>query len=972
MSLNRRIVTAQIVMAFILLGGGLGLWSKYDTLQDNKRSLMPVLKGIRQDLNEIRHEENRWSESEKSFFYDSAVNLLDGMANINTNSLVSILYPSSWFDNVDSQIKHAMTLAYNKIILKSMLFGLQQKTDTLLAKIESYENAPALMSSSMVALERVPEFVELRQSLDEFKAIQTNGDLYNKLRSTHDLSALNEIIFYLFGVRLPPGFFQNAFFYHQSLKETDYVLFQPEVYREKAVPRIKKLFHRLHTKLFRESSLERQLQELAVQIDQLESGKSWSPETGLREFERTVALISQQQEFLANPDFAWIFRDKLALGIEFDKVMETVEKSGMLGKVLRVELEMSGEKAFQAFKKAVASKETSLTGPLLTRENEKLRAELSPGVFAVKTSFDKLLSQKFVNLGLQYKPLVTEITSGSRIVWDKKLLEEAASLSQLYEVFIRDGGRGLSPNLQKLMVRVARTRLEQSMLDLIAHAQNYKIMPKGAVFARLDADVGPDVLNFREALRQLGDIIDIFNQMDFIDSSWMLSSMLTSQASNMLKTVDRLLEDERLYEFKDGAFRWGNGVSQASLTAFEVRDIKELEYYLAIQRERIKHMARDYAEPLVRFLVDRTVIRGSGIEAMTAKWQRIFLELDRYEAQKAGNSLTILEKFILFDMDKITPINRCNDVTMKDMGDPSGDFFLQRLSRLRQMVYRQCAMRITNEALKEYTTVATYFNEKLAGRFPFAEVSDDPAFLEARPENIQEFFWILDNYVKTGKPLLEKAADFGLSGEKALDFVGKLEKVRNFFSPFLEKGKESNLPVYLLDVDFRVNRKVEVGANQIIDWNLDVGHQKYNLLDAKHFLRWTYGDPIVFSVRWAKDSPYQPIQYTTARAKVEDRTVLYQYTNRWSLISLLRNHESNPEDFERLVDPKPNTIKFVIGTVTEDKIARASRVPPEKTPETNQSKVFIRTTVLSPEKNDVKLMPEFPVKAPQLTVDPRS
>lgn len=971
MALNRRIITAQVIMVLIVLGGGLGLWSKYDTLQDNKRSLMPVLKGIRQDLNEIRHEENRWSESEKSFFYDSAVNLLEGMTNINTNSLVSLLYPSSWVDSVNDDIRQAMTLAYNKIILKSMLFGLQQKTEGLLARLESYEKAPLLASPNVAALEQIPEFIELRQSLDEFKAIQTHGDLYNKLRNSHELHSLSEVIFYLFGVRLPPGFFQNAFFYHKTLRETDYILFQPEVYRDKAVPRIKQLFHRFYTKLFHDSSLERQLQELVVQIEQLESGRSWSPETGLREFEKTAALISQQQELLANPEFAWLFRDKMSLGAEFDKILETVEKSGMLGRNLRVELEMTGEKSFQVFKKAIAAKETSLTGPIISRENEKLRTELSPGVFAVKTSFDKLLGQKFVNLGLPYKPLVTEIPSGSRIVWDKKLLEEAASLSQQYEMFIREGFKGLSPNLQKLMTRVARARLEQTMLDLIAHAQNYKIMPKGAVFARLDADIGPDVLNFREALKQLGDIIDIFNQMDFIDSSWQLSNMLTSQAANLLKTVDRLLEDEKLYEFKDGAFRWGNGVTQASLTAFEARDARELEYYLAIQRERIKHMARDYAEPLVRFLVDRTVIRGSGIEAITTKWQRIFLEIDRYEAQKAGNSPMILEKFILFDMDKMTPVNRCNDVTMKDMGDPSGDFFLQKLARLRQMAYKQCAMRITNEALKEYTAVATFFNEKLAGKFPFSEVSDDGAFLEAKPENVQEFFWLLDNYLKTGKPLLEKTTEFGLSGDKALEFVNKLEKVRGFFSPFLEKGKESNLPVYLLDVDFRVNRKVEVGANQIIDWNLDVGQQRYNLLDAKRSLRWSYGDPITFSVRWAKDSPYQPIQYTTARARVEDRSVLYQYTNRWSLISLLRNHESNPEDFERLIDPKPNTIKFVIGTVAEDKISKISRVPPEKTPEINQSKVFVRVTVMTPEKSDVKVLPEFPAKAPPLAMDLR-
>ena len=55
-------------------------------------------------------------------------------------------------------------------------------------------------------------------------------------------------------------------------------------------------------------------------------------------------------------------------------------------------------------------------------------------------------------------------------------------------------------------------------------------------------------------------------------------------------------------------------------------------------------------------------------------------------------------------------------------------------------------------------------------------------------------------------------------------------------------------------IQFRVNREDEIGANQIIDWKLDVG-KKFAYLSDDLNGRWVFSDPVRLTLRWANDSP---------------------------------------------------------------------------------------------------------------------
>lgn len=76
---------------------------------------------------------------EELAFNKMAVDLLNGMTNINTSSLTNVFIPWSWFSDLDSDIRQSMVIAYDKIILKSLYFKLEDKIKETLQGVEDQD-----------------------------------------------------------------------------------------------------------------------------------------------------------------------------------------------------------------------------------------------------------------------------------------------------------------------------------------------------------------------------------------------------------------------------------------------------------------------------------------------------------------------------------------------------------------------------------------------------------------------------------------------------------------------------------------------------------------------------------------------------------------------------------------------------------------------------------------------------------------
>jgi type VI secretion system protein ImpL len=185
------------------------------------------------------------------------------------------------------------------------------------------------------------------------------------------------------------------------------------------------------------------------------------------------------------------------------------------------------------------------------------------------------------------------------------------------------------------------------------------------------------------------------------------------------------------------------------------------------------------------------------------------------------------------------------------------------------------------------------------------------------------------------------------------------------FAPFLDAKATQQSPAFDFEVDFRVNKSQEQGGHRIIDWHLTIGEREFRHLDTERRGRWYHGDPIRFSLRWAKDAYRLPIeQQNQAAVEVQDATVTYTYTNSWSLISFLRRHAGSPGDYAYFFDPRPHTLIFRVATKPVGQ--EDDSLPTEA----HTTKVFVRLRILSSDHQEEMIVPDFPVSAPPLQQDP--
>ena len=972
LSRNRTVLAAQLLAVFIAIVGGLGLWRDYNRLSSSKQTLHPVLEDIADDLDVVKKIQTKQLAARENIskqFETYTINLLEEMAGINTSRLSSFFIPSSWFSSFHTDIIKAITESFEEIIMNSIYDGLEKKYREV-AVDNHYPNNPCLARkfegiSNNLHAEKTQEFLILNCYVSELDKLKKNIDLYNGLQNVEasSLDELGEVVQYVFNVKIPKDFYSNSGYYQKALAQVSREPMDPEKYKSQAMDMTTNLSQDVNNKLFGSNEVLIQIKSLSRQLDNFE--QEHHPDHVISQFQDILDSISRMQNLLDEPAVAWLSKPSLDLGDAFAQLLTSIEQSAFLGKRLRQEIEQSWQEAFQVLRVALANQTAPHLGPLLLQEEGAVRLRLSEDVRALKSALETLFDLTFMtrephgDMSAGHRPL-------SRLMWDTTLLDNALSHAERYDQF--NGGLAQIPVWWTTKLRdAALYRLEATMRDLIAQARQFEPLPERLVGSRrLEDSLRPEIQNFTKALKPLNRLISTFDQAGLRDSALELSELVALQAQTLLDRTDQLLQEEALYRVQDGDFSsWHGGASPSA--AFGATNVEELTYYLDRQRERLSHLSRAYAEPLIAVLTPSTNPPAHGQERLLAKWEAILAELDQYDNKKPGNSVTALETFILFDLRDITARNCLEKMMAQDPTEVAGDVFLQHRRRLWRALVRQCQTLDRNKAFGAYDQIADRFNRTLAGRFPFARNRGEEHDFEAELHAIRSFYQVFDTYGKTAKDLLTRSEDLvAVSRDQALAFLERLEAVRGLFAPFLDAKGAQQIPALDFEVDFRVNKSQEQGGHRIIDWRLAVGEQEFQHLDTERRGRWYYGDPIRFSLRWAKDAHRLPIEHQNqAEVEVKDATVTYTYTNSWSLISFLRRHTGSPGDYTYFFDPRPHTLIFRVETKPVGQ-EEGDSLPTEE----NTTKVFVRLRLISSDNQEDMIVPDFPTSAPPLQPDP--
>ncbi|HEV2854761.1 MAG TPA: type VI secretion protein IcmF/TssM N-terminal domain-containing protein [Thermoanaerobaculia bacterium] len=989
---GRRLQVLRAVAAGLALVTTLGLgwaWYRLDARRDNLRVF---LVNTSQDLEETRAR-RAVGAAEHAFLLDKAFHLVEGMSRLDADWFGSVFLPSSWFSPFNGALKQSMVHAWDEIILDSLYQELGWSLDRVLAEArpavdtaspasivepvpgagaapgdafiawepDASPEAPAAAQSSLEAPDlrvpaETPEFKRLNRYTGSLRQLEGNITLYNRLRTTQSLDDLNKLVQYLFDRELPKGFFQNSELYVRALADVQYDRFKPLDHRPRTMPRANELSASLYERLFDRNPVLLDLRRAAeLAGDAADSG--WDPSGG-GPSQRVAALIElherlhRAEEELAAPELAWMAGDTLALGPAWDQLLQGMRATVFLGPDTAGAVQREGDRRFLDFRRALLQIESRSTGPMVERNAKTGAIGLSPRAKLLADALDGLSDQGFVSPGDEGRSSSAPLVPRGRVLWDTLGLQQAAALYQPYESFIQKTLAPFPPDLRNTLQSSARDRLGARMMEQVAAARQPGIEPDTASSLLLGQALDAEVANFQAASAVLVQLAGLFDKLGLLAAKEQVNAAYAAQGEQILADADRLLVLEAPYTPKESGFDWWNGARPPAFEAYGTGDEAELAAYLGAQRADVAEIASRYAEPVMQALGGRGGASSRGLRAGLSRWTAISQQLKENTAKQPGNSVSGLEDFILKDLTEIEPANCSRRITTRMLAEPVDDFFEQRRSSLRRQVWERCRELAGGQAAEGYRKIEAFFNQRLAGKFPFSSGLPTRLDTEADPADLRAFFTLYDAYAPIVRAVPEADRPPG-TGE----FIARMGEVRTFFKPFLEDPAQPDGPSFDLTVRFRENRRAEKGGDRIIRWSLASGEQTVTHPNAVPTVPWTYGTPIKVELQWAKDSPVIPVESAElAGVAVKDRTAVLEFTDRWSLFTLLRRAASLQDAGDRSVQ----MLRFEVAT-------RPASQDAELKAEPESTRVFVRLGLRAPEAKEKAAGKDAAAPAPAAT-----
>jgi type VI secretion system protein ImpL len=981
-----RIVQAATVAAALLFG--FGLWHSYYLLRHQNEVVAPFLR-YRARMTEATQQIASASQTSETRLDGPARDLLDALAQIDFQHYGSWFLPDTWFSPLRGRIDDSIENAFRDVILEGIRFDLKEEAKRLTGPSGAFEiveaapvrvplgdqstlnAAPQIQPQSgqaliaaaaagaeapIVPIESMPQFRALQTYVNQVMAFEEVVGTFNRLVGPQagNLKELGVVVKHSFDKDLPRQFYTESHLYENALKKATAPPFDLSPYRASAALRAQQLARELYGALYGGNAFARRLQQLSLRLHQ--ASTQWPSPLDTAAFAELVQRQRDIETQLSRPELEWAFHRDFDLGPHFNALLLQMNRSQLLGVGVVATIRGEGQEGLWQFQRGLASTTSPLTGPLLAMDRDsRPLMQLSPDTLLLKSAVESFIGEGFVGSRSEGRRIAAHVPEGMRLVWDGRLLEQSSGVSQAYDRFRSKTLDVFPVELRGSIDSVARERAQARMTDLVSQAQKYApIVPPGSATS-VEEQLRWDVGSFSATMQPVLDNLDAFTRQGSSQPRQDLAEATTSEASRLLRSVDQLLEVDAPYRPRRGNFEWWDGAAPPSPAAWDGRDPADVAAYLEVTRARVTVLARNYAQPLLTWFTKAGTRDEPEVRNLAAKWQGILDDLRDYDAKKPGNSLSALEEYIGGQMPKVGTAN-CNAASAPQLR--SRTFFAVSLNELSTQLSGRCYEVAGSSANARYAELARYFNQRLAGHYPFAEGLPRSQDREADPEDVRAFFGLYDKTQALVRAMPNDAAPWVPAARK---FIGDMAAVRGFFAPFLDAEKPVPAPSFDVEATFRILREREIEGDQIIAWTLQVGDQTVTNRDKSKKLRWTVGDPLRLSLRWANEAPRIPMLPSPQRGvSVTDRTVSYNYTNQWSLVSALIERRAPADLLPDYADLQPVTLSLSI--FTQQVLADGKG---EGKPFGEPSRVFLRVTPLAPGTTQPLEPPRFPVRAPR-------
>ena len=1000
---NRSVTIAKTATAAAFLLALLSLgWAAYKFHRQNT-ILAPLLSSAAEAM-----EESQGRAMPNADLGRSAIGLLNGMAAIDFDHYDSAVVPVSWFAPFQAHLEDALTDAFHDIILRAIRADLKQKSRSLVPLDEgrivplqpsattqpqppqppatpaslalttmtsdtggdplgltatppagpmttvdpmNADDSAAWADARVTAVASTPEFLQMRGFVAALKELDEHIAIFNHLRDTGDLRLVGRLVKYSFGLDLPQRFYSQSRLYRVALQKADYKRIEVDpAFRDTAAHKLNHYADDLHEALFRRNAFAARLQKLSSSIQTV----TWQPPTSgdTQPLQEIAAQLRRIDSDLSGPELEWAFRSEFDLGPDYNAMLADVAAISYFGKPVAMQLRDAASARWGRFQQGLTWASSPLTKTILSIHDDRPEMHLSKESLLLQSALQTFLGQTFMASPRQGRPPRSDMPEGVRLTWNATALEQAVAVAQAYERF-RSGTLSLFPVDGRVSVdQVARERALADMLDLLNRAQVYEVVGPAPSATILEEQIRSDLARFNADMPALETVFDACSRLS-PEAGRIVASATSSEASRLLRSVDRLIALDRPYATAEDVSRWDGG-TPPSPRLWGAEDELALGSYLEATRGRVAFVAMTYAKPLLTWLNKSQFANRQDTRDLVEGWQAIIDDLRDHEAKRPANAVAVLEDYIGVRMTRVSASD-CTAATLPTIRGNS--FFARTAQQLSRDVRQRCLELAGRDATSRYASVERYFNQRLAGRYPFADALPGRSDQEADPADIRAFFRLFD----ANKAVIAAApAQGGLDTtlEAPRKFIADMTAVRAFFATFLDAPKAEVAPSLDVEATFRVLKPKEIEGEQIIGWSLGVGEETITNRQTTKKLRWTWEEPLQIALRWAADAPRVPVAAGQTHAAIVDhRTVVWKYENRWSLLAALADHPTRSDELPSYADVQPVTLAFDL----------ASRPLAGPETATAPTRVFMRIAVLAPGTNQPLEIPRFPARAPRIT-----
>ena len=977
LTINRSLNVLKISTGVFLLIVSMGFYEAYTSLQKQQKNLIPILLRISRLIQDLDYVHLTKTKQAPQVFDKQARELLSMVNVIQDANFFSWLVPASWFSPLHRDLTKSLHSIYRQTIIRSLQGQLMIKAHNLLTLRPKANNVSTSLGQ-LLNPKASAEYHLFHYFVEEMRSLLDNVYKFNNLKGGVDYRDLDSIVSYAFGMKLPEEFKENYESFRNVLLNMELPHIDLKPYQGAARQTLWVLYDHLLSALFSKNNEKSLYSRLNFYFSYIE-GISNQESIDIEQW-RTLS----QGLMLALPKIGpqgenWIDQEFFNLGKDYEKLLDTLDTIYFFGKEVTQYLVDQTDLGFTQFKNSLIGFNKLFQQEGVKNKDDQIK-KIPPSyaLMELEKSLHELFGQNFMD-HLPPSNLSFTLQPDKILNWDESMLDQTYSMISKFEGYTNSKLRFYANYMQIFLTMLGRSSLQTNIVSTLGRAELLTPMPIDNSPTKVSEQILKNcITNFKKYGDKILKIITILQTQQKGSGvlAFDLQTLVRDHAYYLLGLVEQLLVSFNPYMIIDNNFTWWDGKPGAAFKAYAVKDMADLEDVLLAQRQYLNYLTMDYAKVLVMFILNPILGHGpkDNINLLN-HWRRIVDQVEEYPKKKSNNFLMKLEGFITGSLVNFDPRTALDKIDLAVTKEPTGDFFLGIKNAIQQKFLERCEVLTRQEMLANYQDLSDFFNKILANRFPFTNGLNVEQG-EADPQDIAEFYKKFDSYGGSTKKILNQIYQLGNFSKDMVDFIQKVEILREFFAPYLDGTSGDSVPSFDFTVDFRVNKGQEKNTNLIVGWTFKVGDDLViTKADKQRQGRWLYGQPIEIGFRWpiiqsllndldnsAKNpaSPKIPVPLVDSNQpylSVNESQATFIYKGRWSLLWLLRMQSTQRTSTSGIYDSMPYLLKFSIPVDGNDRAV-----------------AFNLVSVMAPsdkpkQPGSIIRIPSFPVTAPSIPID---